>query len=147
MIKSRIQHGFLGVLALILAVTVTADSGPNHQQPSDQFGTSGGNINDITEAPKLVEKAQGQNFIGDKGYDSNAVIEAIEAKGMTAVIPSNPSRSKKRKIDSDLYKERHLVENYFCNLKRYRRVATRYEKTAVNFLGFILFASLRLWLA
>lgn len=108
---------------------------------------SAGNVNDITEAPKLVEKAQGLNFIGDKGYDSNALIESIEAKGMTAVIPSNPSRSGKRKIDAHVYKERHLVENFFCKLKRYRRVATRYEKTALNFLGFVLFASLRVWLA
>lgn len=108
---------------------------------------SAGNIHDVTEAPKLVEAAEGRNFIGDKGYDSNAVIEAIEAKGMTAVIPSNASRSQKRQIDGHLYKERHLVENFFCKLKRYRRVATRYEKTAVNFLGFVLFASLRVWLA
>ena len=106
-----------------------------------------GNIHDVTEAPKLIEAAQGQNFIGDKGYDSNAVIEAIEAKGMTPVIPSNASRSSRRKIDRHLYKDRCLVENFFCKLKRYRRVATRYEKTAVNFLGFILFASLRVWLA
>lgn len=108
---------------------------------------SPGNIHDVTEAPKLVEAAQGENFIGDKGYDSDAIIKAIEAKGMTAVIPSNASRSCKRKIDKHLYKERHLVENFFCKLKRYRRVATRYEKTAANFLGFILFASIRVWLA
>ena len=49
MTKSRIQRGFLAAFALVLAVGVAADSGPNHQQPSDQFGTSGGNINDITK--------------------------------------------------------------------------------------------------
>jgi len=106
-----------------------------------------GNIHDVTEAPKLVEKAQGQNFIADKGYDSNSVIKAIEDKQMTPVIPSKSNRTCKRPIDSHLYKERHLVENFFCKIKRYRRVATRYEKTAVNFLGFVLFASIRVWLA
>ena len=106
-----------------------------------------GNIHDVTEAPKLIEAAQGKNFLGDKGYDSDAVIEAIEKKGMKAVIPSNGSRAGKRKIDTHLYKERHLVENFFCKLKRYRRVAARYEKTAANYLGFVLFASLRIWLA
>lgn len=66
---------------------------------------------------------------------------------MTPVIPSTASRATKRSIDGHVYKERHLVENFFGKLKRYRRVATRYEKTAVNFLGFVLFASLRIWLA
>ena len=108
---------------------------------------SAGNIHDVSEAAKLIEKAQGQNFIADKGYDANHVIEAIEKKQMTAVIPSTASRKTRREIDGHTYKERHLVENFFCKIKRYRRVATRYEKTAANFLGFVLFASLRAWLA
>jgi transposase len=106
-----------------------------------------GNIHDVTQAPTLIERAEGLNFLGDKGYDSNAVIEAIEKKGMVAVIPSKSNRKTRREIDGHLYKERHLVENFFCKIKRYRRVATRYEKTAANFLGFVLFASLRVWLA
>ena len=106
-----------------------------------------GNVNDVSEANTLVELAQGDNFIADKGYDANHVIEAIEKKGMTTVIPSTASRKHKRQIDEHLYKERHLVENFFCKIKRYRRVATRYEKTASNFLGFVLFASIRVWLA
>jgi transposase len=106
-----------------------------------------GNIHDVTEASTLIEQARGKNFIADKGYDANGVIEAVEAKGMTAVIPSKSNRKVKRVIDSHLYRERHLVENFFCKIKRYRRVATRYEKTSLNFLGFVLFASLRVWLA
>ena len=106
-----------------------------------------GNIHDVTEAPTLIEHARGKNFIGDKGYDANSVIEAVEKKGMTAVIPSKSNRIVQRVIDDHVYKERHLVENFFCKIKRYRRVATRYEKTAINFLGFVLFASLRVWLA
>jgi transposase len=106
-----------------------------------------GNVHDVCEAAILIGQAQGQNFIADKGYDANHVIEAVEKKGMTAVIPSTASRKKTREIDGHTYKERHLVENFFCKIKRYRRVATRYEKTAVNFLGFVLFASLRVWLA
>lgn len=106
-----------------------------------------GNVNDVSEAQKLVEHAHGDNFIADKAYDADHVIEAIEKKRMRAVIPSTASRTVKRKIDRHLYKERHLVENFFCKIKRYRRVATRYEKTAINFLGFVLFASIRVWLA
>jgi transposase len=107
-----------------------------------------GNVHDLSEAATLIEQAQGTNFIADKGYDADSVIQAVEQKKkMTAVIPPKTNRKIQRKIDRHLYKERHLVENFFCKIKRYRRVATRYEKTAANFLGFVLFASLRVWLA
>ena len=108
---------------------------------------SPGNIHDVSEAHVLIAKARGKNFLGDKGYDANHVIAAIEAKGMTAVIPAVSFRAGTRKIDAHVYRERHLVENFFCKIKRYRRVATRYEKTALNYLGFVLFAALRVWLA
>lgn len=106
-----------------------------------------GNVNDVSEAPRLVQAAQGTYFIADKGYDSQAVVAAIEAKDMIAVIPSPADRSRRRKIDSHVYKERHLVENFFCRLKHYRRAATRFDKTAANFLGFVLLAAIRIWLA
>lgn len=106
-----------------------------------------GNVNDVTQARQLIEAASGQNFIADKGYDSAAVVAAIEAKQMNAVIPSQADRTRRRKIDLHLYKERHLVENFFCRLKHYRRAATRFDKTAQNFLGFVLFASIRIWMA
>jgi putative transposase len=106
-----------------------------------------GNVHDVVEAPKLVDLADGENFIADKGYDANHVVEAAQAKGMTVVIPPRSNRKNPRPTDFHLYKERHLVENYFQKLKQYRRVATRYEKTAVNFLGFVLLASVRIWLA
>lgn len=108
---------------------------------------TGGHVHDVTEAPRLIEQAKGKNFIGDKGYDADSVIAAIEARGMTPVIPSKRNRKVQRTIDSHVYKERHLVENFFCKIKRYRRVATRYEKNAANYLGFVLFAAIRVWLA
>lgn len=106
-----------------------------------------GNCADVSQAPQLIEAATGRNFIADKGYDSNAVVAAAEAKGMTAIIPSTSTRSIRRRIDRHLYKERHLVENFFCRLKHFRRASTRYDKTARNFLGFVLLASIRIWLA
>jgi transposase len=106
-----------------------------------------GNIHDVTEAPRLIEAATGQNFIADKAYDSNAVVAAIQAKEMTVVIPSKADRAGRRKIDLHVYKERHLVENFFCRLKHFRRVATRFDKTAQNFLGFVLLAAIRIWMA
>lgn len=106
-----------------------------------------GNTHDVVEAPILIEAARGKDFIADKGYDSNAVIDAIRAKRMRAVIPPRESRKTKRHFDTHVYKERHLVEFFFNRLKQYRRVATRYEKTARNFLGFALLASSLVWLA
>jgi len=115
-----------------------------------------GNVHDVVEAPRLIEAAHGQNFIGDSCYDADAVIEAAEAKGMNAVIPPKSNRKHPRKVDFHLYKERHLVECFFNRLKQFRRVATRYEKTARNspkgprrerILGFVLVASIKVWLA
>jgi putative transposase len=106
-----------------------------------------GNTHDISEAPKLIEKAKGENFIADKGYDSDNVVDALKAKGINPVVAQKSNRKVKRDIDSNLYKERHLVENFFCKIKRFRRIATRYDKNAINFLGCILFASIRIWLA
>ena len=61
--------------------------------------------------------------------------EALLAQGKTPVIPSVPGRSQKRDYDEDLYEERHLIENFFCKLKQFRAIATRYDKLAVNFLA------------
>lgn len=106
-----------------------------------------GSVHGVREAQTLIEKAKGKYFIADKGYDSDKVIEAIQHKGMIPVIPSKLNRKVRRKIDKHIYKERHLIENFFGKIKRYRRIATRYEKLAANYLGFILFASIRMWLA
>ena len=106
-----------------------------------------GNVHDVVEAQALVAAARGQNFIADKAYDSDAVIRAIEAKGMTPIIPSRSNRKAPRKHDAHAYKERHLVEFFFNRLKQYRRIATRYEKTARNFLGMVSLASSFVWLA
>ena len=61
------------------------------------------------------------------------------------MIPSNPTRRVQRRYDKRLYKRRHLVENFFQRLKRYRRIATRYEKLAANFFAMLCFAALLLW--
>ncbi len=106
-----------------------------------------GNVHDVVEAPTLIEAAEGENFIADKGYDADEVVKAAAAKGMNVVIPPRSNRKNPRITDFHLYKERHLVECFFSKLKQYRRAATRYEKTAVNFLGFVLLASMRIWLA
>jgi transposase len=80
--------------------------------------------------------------IADKGYDSKAVVEAIEAKGPEAVIPTLSTRQEQRDIDRERYKDRNLAERFWHKVEQFRRVATRYEKTARNFLAFVHIASI-----
>jgi transposase len=80
--------------------------------------------------------------IADKGYDSRAVVEAVEARGGEAVIPSLSNRAEPRAYDRERYQDRNLAERFWNQVKHYRRVATRYEKTARNFLAFAHVASL-----
>ena len=82
--------------------------------------------------------------IADKGYDANDNRQAIEALGAEAVIPGKRNRKVKVVYDRHLYRERHVVECYFGKLKQYRRVATRYDKKARNYLGFVWLASINI---
>jgi putative transposase len=75
--------------------------------------------------------------IADKGYDSDKLVQKIEKQGAEAVIPPKKNRKVLRTYDEYVYKERNQVERFINLMKQYRRVATRYEKTARNFLGFI----------
>ena len=86
-------------------------------------------------------------MIGDKGYDSDEFVRAIETAGATAVIPPRENRIEQREYDKDLYKDRNLVERFWSRMKQFRRVATRYEKTARNFLGFVRVAAIMVLLA
>lgn len=98
----------------------------------------------MTEA--LLLFAQGRACIADRGYDADRIIVAIQALGMKAVIPPNPTRNVLRIYDKELYSLRYRVECFFHDLKRFRRVATRYEKTARNYLAFVLLAGATIWL-
>ena len=100
------------------------------------------------EAPRLIEAiGTAKALIADKGYDSDAVIALAKSQGMIPVISQNPRRINPLAIDTHVYKERHLVENFFQRIKRSRRVATRFDKTAVCFLAFVHLASVLVWLA
>jgi transposase len=107
---------------------------------------SAGQEADVSHAKALLgavpEGAEVAAVIADKGYDSKAVVEAVEAAGAEAVIPTLCTRKQQREIDKDLYKERNLAERFWRRLKDFRRVATRYEKTDACFLAFVHVASL-----
>jgi len=97
-------------------------------------------------ADELLAHARGKALIGDTGYDSNRFLRAVRDKGMRPVIHSKPERRKKHRLARKLYRQRYLVEVFFHNLKRFRAIATRYEKTARNFLGLVQVACAWLWL-
>ena len=94
----------------------------------------------MTVAPDLIEAARGRfdRLIADRGYDSNAIRAAVQAQGAEAVIP--PTRSRKTAIpyNRDTYRARNLVERLWCRLKDWRRIATRYDKLARNYLSGVL---------
>ena len=101
---------------------------------------------DISHAEALLAGHEPEKVLADKAYDSDAFVKAIEDKGAEAVIPPKKNRKNPREYDTDVYKERNKVERTVGLLKQCRRVATRYEKTARNFLGMVLFAAINIWL-
>ena len=95
----------------------------------------------------MLEDTPAEALIADKAYDAQArVIEPLQAAGKTVVIPPRGSRKDQREYDKHIYKARHLIENFFARLKQYRCIATRYDKTARNFLGAIHLAAAVAWL-
>lgn len=98
-------------------------------------------------ADVLLPDLMADTLLADKGYDAGArVIDVLQAQTKTAAIPSKLNRTTKRDYDKDLYKARHLIENFFAKLKQYRALATRYDKLKVNCLGAIYLAATVLWL-
>ena len=107
---------------------------------------TGGQAGDAPRGQALLNGLAAQYVMADAAYDSDRLRAQIHDLGAVAVIPNNASRSLKHPIDTDIYKERHLVECCFSRLKQFRRVATRYEKTERNYLAVITAAAIVLWL-
>lgn len=97
-------------------------------------------------ADELLAHARGKALIGDTGYDSNRFLQAVRDRGMRPVIHAKPERPRKHRLVRRLYRQRYLVEVFFHSLKRFRAIATRYEKTARNYLALVQLACARLWL-
>lgn len=102
---------------------------------------------DIKQAEALLTEYETDAVIADRGYDADSLLSWLADSQVEAVIPAKKNRLIERSIDENLYKDRNKVERYFNKLKQYRRVATRYEKTARSFAGFIYIASALILLA
>ena len=108
---------------------------------------SPGQASDKTIAPDLLANLPpAQALVADRGYDARAIVDLVESRGGRAHIPTCRDRKVQRSVDRELYRHRSLVERFFNKLKHFRRIATRYDKTARNFLAATMLAATRLWL-
>lgn len=105
-----------------------------------------GQQNDMAPACELIAGVNAKQVIADKAYDANHFHDRILDQGGEPVIPPRRHRNHQHEYDRIAYKQRWGIEGFFAKLKQWRRIATRYDKLAANFLGFIKIASIMLWL-
>ena len=115
-----------------------------HGMPVRMLVTQGTTA-DCTQASRLIEGLTAEHLLADKGYDTDAILEQAKGQGMNAVIPPKKNRTIQRPYDEDMYKLRHLVENAFLHLKRWRGIATRYAKNTASFLAAVHIRCIALW--
>ena len=108
--------------------------------------TTEGQQHESTIAVDLLDHIDGESCIADGGYDSDQIVNEAKARDLNVVIPPNKSRKSRRRYDKHLYRKRYIVECFFHSLKRYRRIATRFEKTATAYTGFVHLACALMWL-
>jgi transposase len=112
------------------------------------FTLTPGQACDLDGADILLPQIEADIVIADKGFDADErVIEPAEKVAERTVIPPKANRKYQREYDRELYKARHLIENFFAKLKQFRAIATRYDKRAINFLAGIYLASIVIWLS
>src|SRR5258707_4658823 len=110
-----------------------------------RFGLAGGRGGNSPEALLLLDKLNPASLAADKAYDSNAILQHLESTGIQAVIPSRANRLEQRPLDEHLYASRNLVERFFCRIKQFRRVATRYDKLSERFSSFVAISASFIW--
>ena len=111
-----------------------------------KFILSPGQQHDSKAASDLVENIQGSDVLADKAYDDDKFINSIEQKGCRAVIPPRKNRKNPRDYDKDIYKDRHLIECFFGKIKYFRRIFSRFDKTAQAYMGFLNIVAIDIWL-
>lgn len=105
-----------------------------------------GQASEYGQANALIEGLRADYILADRGYDSNEFIETIQKSGAKPVIPPRKNRKVPRAYDAHIYKERNLVERFFQKIKNFRRIATRYERLARNYLSMLNIAAITIWL-
>lgn len=112
-----------------------------------RFFLTPGQAHDLQGADALLPHMKADILLADKAFDADQrVIEPLRKAGKTCVIPLKSNRKTPRPFDKEMYKARHLIENFYASLKQFRAIATRYDKTARNFLAAIQLAATIVWL-
>lgn len=111
-----------------------------------EFVLTAGNEHDIKSAEALLGAENSEYLLADRGYDSDALRDKLQERGTEAVIPGKKNRLKQVEYDTHIYKERKVIERFFNRIKHFRRVATRYDKTAFMFLGALTLTGILIWL-
>ncbi|OHC64288.1 MAG: transposase [Rhodocyclales bacterium GWA2_65_19] len=111
-----------------------------------RFRLTGGEAGDSPQALSLLLDLQPDSLSADKAYDTDAILEHLASAGIEAVIPPRCHRLVQRTFDHHLYKNRNLVERFFCRIKQFRRIATRYDKLAERFASFVALTASVIWL-
>jgi transposase len=110
-----------------------------------RFSVTGGQAHDAPQAIPLLTGIKAEGVIGDKGYDSDQILNFIQGQGAIAVIPPKSNRKAPREYDREMYKQRNLIERTFNKLKHWRRIATRYDRKSIYFLAALHIASAITW--
>lgn len=111
-----------------------------------RFVLTPGQRHDSKPVPELLDGLPAKALLADKAYDSDKIIQSAQEHGMQVIIPCRVNRKKQRTLDTHRYKARHLIENLFQRMKVFRRVATRFDKLDIRFLGFVHIAGIMKWL-
>lgn len=111
-----------------------------------RFILTPGQVNDCTQALALIAGERPRYVLADKGYDTHAILDAVEDRGAQPIIPQRSCVKRNRGFDARIYKKRNLVERAINKLKKFRRIATRYDRKPANFLAFLYLATLTVWL-
>ena len=106
-----------------------------------RFDLLPGHRYDTIGVPPLLEGIDFAALIADKAFDSNAIIADLNARGAKIVISQHPRRTRKLPLDAEMYKWRHLIENFFCKLKEFKRIAMRADKTDQSFKANVYLAA------
>ena len=96
---------------------------------------------DTVGVPPLIDGVSFGSLIADKAFDSNSIIASLNERGAKIVISQHPRRAAPLKIDAEIYKWRHLIENFFAKLKEFKRIAMRADKTDQSFSALIYLAA------
>ncbi|MGZ5260370.1 MAG: IS5 family transposase [Burkholderiales bacterium] len=107
---------------------------------------TGGQAHDCPPAQRLIRRTKAaRKMLGDKAYDSTELRQWLRQRGTKPVVPNRSNRKQPFSFDKESYKQRHRIENAFCRLKDFRRIATRYDRLARNFLASVCLVSALVW--